>query len=130
MQKNDTSHGINAAVKRLANLSGESQLSAKLSDEIAEVIPGGVNSPFRSFADVGGHTIFFNRAKGSIVYDVDGNRYIDYLGAWGLRSWDIVLIKLLKPVNQCSPWVRYLGHLMSWNWNLLILLSQLCHQWK
>lgn len=57
--------------------------SEALSAEIAELIPGGVDSPFRSFKEVGGHTIFFERASGSRLYDVDGNEYIDYLGAWG-----------------------------------------------
>lgn len=46
-------------------------------------MPGGVNSPFRSFKDVGGHTIFFNKALGSKLNDIDGNTYTDYLGAWG-----------------------------------------------
>jgi glutamate-1-semialdehyde 2,1-aminomutase len=50
---------------------------------IEKLIPGGVNSPFRSFCEVGGHTIFFSKAKGSRLYDIDGNEYIDYLGAWG-----------------------------------------------
>lgn len=59
------------------------QRSAKLADEIAQLIPGGVDSPFRSFNEVGGHTIFFARASGSRLCDVDGNEYIDYLGAWG-----------------------------------------------
>jgi glutamate-1-semialdehyde 2,1-aminomutase len=58
-------------------------LSAKLSEEIAELIPGGVDSPFRSFHEVGGHTIFFHSAHGAYLIDVDGNNYIDYLGAWG-----------------------------------------------
>lgn len=57
--------------------------SARLSQEIAQVIPGGVDSPFRSFNEVGGHTIFFKQAKGAYLTDVDGNSYIDYLGAWG-----------------------------------------------
>ena len=57
--------------------------SARLSEEIAALIPGGVDSPFRSFKEVGGHTIFFDRALGSRLYDVDGNEFIDYLGAWG-----------------------------------------------
>ncbi|MBY0359314.1 MAG: glutamate-1-semialdehyde 2,1-aminomutase [Candidatus Obscuribacterales bacterium] len=57
--------------------------SADFSKRIAEVIPGGVDSPFRSFNEVGGHTLFFNRALGSKLYDLDGNVYIDYLGAWG-----------------------------------------------
>lgn len=57
--------------------------SQALSQEIARLIPGGVDSPFRSFHEVGGHTIFFNKALGSKLYDVDGNVYIDYLGSWG-----------------------------------------------
>lgn len=58
-------------------------ISKQLSKEIAEVIPGGVNSPFRSFHEVGGHTIFVERGQGSKVIDADGNEYIDYVGAWG-----------------------------------------------
>jgi glutamate-1-semialdehyde 2,1-aminomutase len=58
-------------------------LSEKYSAAIEKLVPGGVNSPFRSFEEVGGHTIFFSRAKGAYLYDVDGNKYIDYLGAWG-----------------------------------------------
>ncbi len=57
--------------------------SAKYSEEIARLIPGGVDSPFRSFKEVGGHTLFFSRALGSRLFDLDGNEYIDYLGAWG-----------------------------------------------
>lgn len=57
--------------------------SAKYSEEIARLIPGGVDSPFRSFKEVGGHTLFFARAQGSRLFDLDGNEYIDYLGAWG-----------------------------------------------
>lgn len=57
--------------------------SARLSAEIARLIPGGVDSPFRSFAEVGGHTIFFEKASGAYLYDLDGNKFIDYLGAWG-----------------------------------------------
>ncbi len=57
--------------------------SAQLSQEIAQLIPGGVDSPFRSFSEVGGHTVFFETARGAHLFDVDGNKYIDYLGAWG-----------------------------------------------
>jgi len=57
--------------------------SLALSEELQELVPGGVNSPFRSFREVGGHTIFLESASGSRVFDVDGNSYIDYLGAWG-----------------------------------------------
>lgn len=54
-----------------------------LGKQIAEFIPGGVNSPFRSFHEVGGQAIFLDSGKGSRVFDVDGNQYIDYVGAWG-----------------------------------------------
>ncbi len=44
---------------------------------------GGVNSPVRSFGAVGGEPLFISRARGSSVYDADGNRYTDYMGSWG-----------------------------------------------
>jgi glutamate-1-semialdehyde 2,1-aminomutase len=47
------------------------------------LVPGGVNSPFRGFDEVGGHTIFMERALGSRMWDADGNEFVDYLGAWG-----------------------------------------------
>ncbi len=47
------------------------------------LIPGGVNSPARAFGGVGGEPIFFERAEGAYLHDVDGNRYIDYIGSWG-----------------------------------------------
>jgi glutamate-1-semialdehyde 2,1-aminomutase len=46
-------------------------------------IPGGVNSPVRAFRGVGGEPIFFERAQGAYLFDVDGKRYIDYVGSWG-----------------------------------------------
>lgn len=46
-------------------------------------IPGGVNSPVRAFKSVGGTPIFINKAKGAYLYDVDDNRYIDYIASWG-----------------------------------------------
>ncbi len=46
-------------------------------------IPGGVNSPVRAFKSVGGDPVFIDRAKGPYLYDVDGNRYIDFIASWG-----------------------------------------------
>jgi len=46
-------------------------------------IPGGVNSPVRAFNGVGGEPVFFDRAEGAYLYDVDGRAYIDYVGSWG-----------------------------------------------
>jgi glutamate-1-semialdehyde 2,1-aminomutase len=47
------------------------------------VIPGGVNSPVRAFKAVGGNPLFVAKAQGASIWDVDGNRYIDYVGSWG-----------------------------------------------
>ncbi len=57
--------------------------SEKLFAEALNYIPGGVNSPVRAFRAVGGQPFFVNRAKGSRVWDVDGNEYIDYVCTWG-----------------------------------------------
>ncbi len=46
-------------------------------------IPAGVNSPVRAFKNVGGTPIFLEKAKGAYLYDVDGNKYIDFVGSWG-----------------------------------------------
>jgi glutamate-1-semialdehyde 2,1-aminomutase len=46
-------------------------------------IPGGVNSPVRAFNGVGGDPVFFERAEGACMYDVEGRAYIDYVGSWG-----------------------------------------------
>ncbi|HXG10581.1 MAG TPA: glutamate-1-semialdehyde 2,1-aminomutase [Gemmataceae bacterium] len=48
-----------------------------------QVIPGGVNSPARAFGAVGGQPIFITRGEGAYLYDLDGNRYLDYVGSWG-----------------------------------------------
>lgn len=46
-------------------------------------IPGGVNSPVRAFKSVGGTPLFIKHAKGAYLYDVDDNKYIDYIASWG-----------------------------------------------
>tara|TARA_R110002111_G_scaffold1495_6_gene10246 strand:+ start:28783 stop:30063 length:1281 start_codon:yes stop_codon:yes gene_type:complete len=46
-------------------------------------IPGGVNSPVRAFKGVGGDPLFIDHAKGAYIVDIDGKRYIDYVGSWG-----------------------------------------------
>jgi len=57
--------------------------SRKLFAAAQRHIPGGVNSPVRAFRGVGGDPIFFERAAGAHLFDVDGNRYVDYVGSWG-----------------------------------------------
>jgi len=51
--------------------------------EAKKLMPGGVNSPARSFGAVGGEPIVIARGKGAYLYDVDGNRYLDYVQSWG-----------------------------------------------
>src|SRR5215510_15080744 len=48
-----------------------------------QVIPGGVNSPVRSWRAVGGHPVFIERAAGATVTDADGQTYVDFVGSWG-----------------------------------------------
>lgn len=57
--------------------------SSALFTEAKKFIPGGVNSPVRAFKSVGGDPIFVEKAKGAYLYDVDGNRLIDYISSWG-----------------------------------------------
>ncbi len=54
-----------------------------LFSEAKSVIPGGVNSPVRSFSGVGGIPVFIDHALGAYIYDSTGKRYIDYVGSWG-----------------------------------------------
>jgi len=59
-------------------------------------IPGGVNSPVRAFRSVGGTPLFFKSAKGSILTDVDGKNYIDFIGSWG----PMILGHCYKPIVE------------------------------
>lgn len=59
------------------------ETSKELFKKATEIIPGGVNSPVRACRSVGTEPIFIDHAQGSWLYDVDGNRYIDYIGSWG-----------------------------------------------
>ncbi|HEV3436654.1 MAG TPA: glutamate-1-semialdehyde 2,1-aminomutase [Gemmata sp.] len=57
--------------------------SAAAFDRARKVIPGGVNSPARAFGAVGGTPLFIARGEGPYLFDIDGNRYLDYIGSWG-----------------------------------------------
>ncbi len=57
--------------------------SADLFAKAQQKIPGGVNSPVRAFAGVGGTPLFIERADGAYIFDADGNAYIDFVGSWG-----------------------------------------------
>jgi glutamate-1-semialdehyde 2,1-aminomutase len=57
--------------------------SIELFQRAQQSIPGGVNSPVRAFKSVGGTPLFIKKAQGAYLYDVDDNRYIDYIASWG-----------------------------------------------
>lgn len=52
-------------------------------ERAARLIPGGVNSPARAFGGVGGKPIFIERGEGPYLFDIDGHRYLDFIGSWG-----------------------------------------------
>lgn len=58
-------------------------ISSELFARAQRTIPGGVNSPVRAFKSVGGEPFFVAKAEGAYLFDVDGKRYIDYIGSWG-----------------------------------------------
>ena len=75
--------------------------STTLFNEAKDFIPGGVNSPVRAFNGVGGNPIFFDHGEGAYLYDVDGNKYIDYVGSWGpmiLGHANPIIIDAVKAV--------------------------------
>ena len=57
--------------------------SAAAFERAKSLIPGGVNSPARAFGAVGGSPLFIARADGPYLFDIDGNRYLDFIGSWG-----------------------------------------------
>jgi len=61
----------------------ERSASKRQIERARKVIPGGVNSPARAFGGVGGDPVVMDRGQGPYLFDIDGNRYIDYIGSWG-----------------------------------------------
>ena len=57
--------------------------SQELYERALKIIPGGVNSPVRACKSVDADPLFIDRADGCLIYDADGNRFIDYIGSWG-----------------------------------------------
>lgn len=60
-----------------------------------------MNSPVRAFNGVGGTPVFIEKAKGAYLYDVDGKRYVDYVGSWGPMILDMH-IPLIKAVQDAA----------------------------
>ena len=76
------------------------QRSSSLFQDAQKVIPGGVNSPVRAFKSVGGTPIFVDKAKGAYLYDVDGNRLIDYISSWGPMILGHVYEPVIEALSQ------------------------------
>lgn len=80
------------------NISRSEELFARA----RQVIPGGVNSPVRAFRAVGGQPIFIERGEGAYLFDVDGNRYIDYVGSWGPLIFGHAHPKVVEAVTRAA----------------------------
>ena len=73
--------------------------SSQLFAQAQEYIPGGVNSPVRSFKSVGGVPLFIQRGQGSHIWDADGNEFIDYVGSWGPLILGHANQEVVKPLS-------------------------------
>lgn len=67
----------------MVNTSIKTTKSQEIFAAAQKLMPGGVSSPVRAFKSVGGQPIVFDRVNGAYIWDVDGNKYIDYVGTWG-----------------------------------------------
>jgi len=75
------------------------KISAKYYKQAQKLMPGGVNSPVRAFRAVGGEPVFIKKGRGSCIYDVDGNSYIDYVLSWGPLILGHAKAEVIKAVN-------------------------------
>lgn len=74
--------------------------SRKLFQEALKYIPGGVNSPVRAFKAVGGEPLFIDRGHGPLIYDVDGNEFIDFTSSWGPLIHGHAHPRIIKRVEE------------------------------
>jgi len=77
--------------------------SLRLYQKAVDLMPGGVNSPVRAFKSIGIPPTFIDRAKGSRIWDVDGNEYIDYVGSWGPMILGHAHPKVIAAVKKAAP---------------------------
>ena len=83
--------------------------SAKAFEEAQTVLPGGVNSPVRAFKSVGGTPPFMKKAKGAYLEDIDGNKYVDYVGSWGPMLFGHADPDTIKAVKKASNYSTSFG---------------------
>ena len=82
--------------------SSKAKKSAAAFERAQSFIPGGVNSPVRAFKSVGGVPRFFKKAEGAYVHDIDGNKYIDYVGSWGPMLFGHADPDVIKAVKKTA----------------------------
>jgi glutamate-1-semialdehyde 2,1-aminomutase len=83
--------------------------SKELFERAQQSIPGGVNSPVRAFRSVGGTPVFMKKAKGAYLYDVDGNKYIDYIASWGPMILGHAWEPVVKAIQEYAAWSTSYG---------------------
>lgn len=83
--------------------------SKALFEQAGKVIPGGVNSPVRAFKSVGGTPVFMQHAKGAYLFDVDGNRYIDYINSWGPMILGHAYEPVVKAIQEYATYSTSFG---------------------
>ena len=83
--------------------------SNKIFERAKRFIPGGVNSPVRAFKSVGLNPTFIEKAHGANIWDVDGNKYIDYVGSWGPMILGHANSQILKAINQTAKYGTSFG---------------------
>ena len=76
--------------------------SIALFQEAQKLFPGGVNSPVRAFRAVGGQPLFIDHGEGAYLFDVDGNRYIDYVLSWGPLITGHAHPKVVEAIQQAA----------------------------
>ncbi|KAA2240099.1 glutamate-1-semialdehyde-2,1-aminomutase [Chitinophaga agrisoli] len=83
--------------------------SKLLFERAQQLIPGGVNSPVRAFKSVGGTPVFMKHAKGAYLYDVDDNRYIDYINSWGPMILGHAYEPVVKAIQEYATYSTSFG---------------------
>ncbi|WP_298732654.1 glutamate-1-semialdehyde 2,1-aminomutase [uncultured Chitinophaga sp.] len=83
--------------------------SKLLFEKAQQFIPGGVNSPVRAFKSVGGTPVFMKSARGAYLYDVDGNRYIDYINSWGPMILGHAYEPVVKAIQEYATYSTSFG---------------------
>ena len=90
--------------------------SVELFEQAKAVLPGGVDSPVRAFRAVGGQPLFIERGEGPYLYDVDGNRYIDYVLSWGpliLGHAHPEVVACIRDISGSFPEIEHVNEVLT-----------------